>query len=137
MALVDRPRRSIPFRDISFQFLKHPVTDDIGAFTNEGAIKRAVQNLVRTRYGERFFEPLLGSTVEDSLFESADEFTADSIDSSITTLLENFEPRIANIEVRTAYPVDSNEISINVRFDIVGLDRPTQEIDFIFQSTRV
>ena len=107
MALVDRPRRSIPFRDISFQFLKHPVTDDIGAFSDEGAIKRAVQNLVRTRYGERFFEPLLGSTVEDSLFENADEFTADSIDSSIVNLLENFEPRIVNVEVRTAYPAVS------------------------------
>ena len=69
MALVDRPRRSVAFRDISFQFLKHPVTDDIGAFSNEAAIKRSVQNLVRTRYGERFFEPLLGSTVEVNNFE--------------------------------------------------------------------
>lgn len=137
MALIDRKRVSVPFRDISFQFLKHPVTDDIGSFTDESAIKRSVQNLVRTRFGERFFEPLLGSSVEDSLFETADDFTSGDIEGSIVDLLENFEPRINNINVLVTYPVDSNEISVSIKFDIVGLDRPRQEIDFIFQSTRV
>ena len=73
MAKIDqRDLRSPAFKDISLAFTRHPVTDDIGVFTNENAIKRAVTNLVRTRIGERFFESLLGSAVEDSLFEQAD-----------------------------------------------------------------
>ena len=50
MAKVDRKLvRSTPFKDISLSFSRHPVTDDIGVFVNEDAIKRSVTNLVRTR----------------------------------------------------------------------------------------
>ena len=43
MAKVDRPLiTSTPFRDISLSFSRHPVTNDIGVFTNEDAIKRSV-----------------------------------------------------------------------------------------------
>ena len=73
MAKIDqRDLRSPAFKDISLAFTRHPVTDDIGVFENEDAIKRAVTNLVRTRVGERFYNTLLGSAVEDSLFEQAD-----------------------------------------------------------------
>ena len=47
MAKVDRPLvNRTPFRDISLSFGRHPVTNDIGVFVNEDAIKRSVQNLV-------------------------------------------------------------------------------------------
>ena len=60
-SIDDNLRTSLDFRDISLSFAKHPITDDIGVFYNEDAIKRSVQNLVRTRIGERFYNPLLGS----------------------------------------------------------------------------
>ena len=57
------------FRDISLSFSKHPITNDLIPLNNEDAIKRSVINLVRTRVGERFFNNLLGSNVESSLFD--------------------------------------------------------------------
>ena len=46
MAKVDRQLvTKTPFRDISLSFSRHPVTNDIGVFTNEDAIKRSVTNL--------------------------------------------------------------------------------------------
>ena len=69
---VIRQRQSKAFKDISLSFKRHPVTNDILALTNEDAIKRSVRNLVETINEERFFNPLLGSRVRESLFEVPD-----------------------------------------------------------------
>ena len=106
-------------------------------FTNENAIKRAVTNLVRTRIGERFFESLLGSAVEDSLFEQADPDNAQVLEDDIRLLLENFEPRIAKVGIKVVYPLDTNELTVQIAYNIVGLDTPRQNIEFILQSTRI
>ena len=138
MAKIDqRDISSQAFKDISLTFTRHPVTDDIGVFTNENAIKRAVTNLVRTRIGERFFESLLGSAVEDSLFEQADPDNAQVLEDDIRLLLENFEPRIRRVDVRVIYPLDTNELTVTINYDIVGLAIPRQNIEFILQSTRI
>ena len=113
------------------------MTDDIGVFENEDAIKRAVTNLVRTRVGERFYNNLLGSAVEDSLFEQADPDNAQVLEDDIRLLLENFEPRIRRVDVRVIYPLDTNELTVTINYDIVGLAIPRQNIEFILQSTRI
>ena len=125
------------FRDISLSFSKHPVTGDIGALVNEDAIKRSVENLVRTKLGERFFNPRLGSEIENSLFEIPDEAVTYNLEDDIIVLLENFEPRIANTEVRISYPINTNELNVSIAYDIVGLSIIRQNVDFILQSTRI
>ena len=138
MAKIDeRDISSQAFKDISLTFTRHPVTDDIGVFTNENAIKRSVTNLIRTRIGERFFESLLGSAVEDSLFEQADPDNAQVLEDDIRLLLENFEPRVKGADVRVVYPLDTNELTVTIGYDIVGLAIPRQNIEFILQSTRI
>ena len=125
------------FRDISLSFAKHPVTDDIGALGNEDAIKRSVENLVRTKLGERFFAPRLGSDITNALFETPNEAMAYSLEDDIYLLLENFEPRIRRVDVRVVYPLDTNELTVTINYDIVGLAIPRQNIEFILQSTRI
>ena len=138
MAKVDRPLvNRTPFRDISLSFGRHPVTNDIGVFVNEDAIKRSVQNLVRTRVGERFYQKLLGSPLEDTLFEQQDPDNAQVLEDDIRLLLENFEPRIRRVDVRVIYPLDTNELTVTINYDIVGLAIPRQNIEFILQSTRI
>ena len=138
MPTIDRPLVTKKyFRDISLSFTKHPVTSDIGALGNEDAIKRSVENLVRTKLGERFFNPRLGSEIENSLFEIPDEAITYNLEDDIIVLLENFEPRIANTEVRISYPINTNELNVSIAYDIVGLSVIRQNIDFILQSTRI
>ena len=124
------------FKDISLSFLKHPVTNDIGTLTNEDAIKRSVVNLVRTRVGERFFNSLLGSNVENYFFELADSGIVDPLQEEIKTVIANFEPRVTvrSVDVEV-YPED-NELNVTITYDIVGLAVPTQAINFILQPTR-
>ena len=138
MPRIDKPLVTKKyFRDISLSFTKHPVTGDIGALGNEDAIKRSVENLVRTKLGERFFNPRLGSEIENSLFEIPDEAVTYNLEDDIIVLLENFEPRIANTKVRISYPINTNELNVSIAYDIVGLSIIRQNIDFILQSTRI
>ena len=56
-------RVSRSFKDISLSFDPHPITKDLPVLKNENAIRRSVRNLVQTIPGERFFNPILGSSV--------------------------------------------------------------------------
>ena len=138
MASIDQSTKiSKGFRDISLSFSRHPVTNDVAILIDEDAIKRSVMNLVRTKIGERFYNPLLGSRIEDQMFEVAGSDAAMELEDDIVLLLDNFEPRVAGTEVKVVYPMDSNSLIIEISYDIVGITAPRQNIDFILQSTRI
>ena len=125
------------FKDISLSFTKHPVTNDVTVLKNEDAIKKSVINLCRTRINERFFNDLLGTSIEDSLFETNLDDIASFLEREITVLLQNFEPRIALTGVIVESLVDSYELQIRVEYEITGLPFPTQNIEFLLQPTRI
>lgn len=125
------------FKDISLSFSRHPVTNDIIPIKNEDAIKRSVINLVRTRVGERFFNPLIGTSVENSLFENQDESQAIFITQQIESTLKNFEPRISVRNVLVEFPEDTNEMNVRVDYDIVGQGFPSQNIEFLLLPSRI
>jgi len=129
-------RISRAFKDISLSFDPHPVTKDLPILKNENAIRRSVRNLVETIPTERFFQPLLGSDVRASLFEFVDYGTASAIQDQILTTIENFEPRVANVQVQVFPQPDTNTFDCNIIFDIIGQDFPTQEFTFILEATR-
>ena len=125
------------FKDISLSFKKHPVTNDVTVLRNEDAIKKSVINLTRTRINERFFNDLLGTSVADNLFENMDSGLEAALEEEIGTLLRNYEPRIELNSVYVIADQDSNELSIQVDYNIVGLPIPSQTIEFLLQPTRV
>ena len=125
------------FKDISLSFTKHPVTNDVTVLKNEDAIKKSVINLCRTRINERFFNDLLGTSIEDSLFETNLDDIASFLEREITVLLKNFEPRIRLTSVIVESLVDSYELQIRVEYDITGLPFPQQNIEFLLQPTRI
>ena len=129
-------RVSRSFKDISLSFEPHPVTKDLPVLKNANAIRRSVRNLVQTIPGERFFRPNLGSSVYDSLFDLMDFGTATLIESEIITTLDNFEPRVSNVQVRVDPRYDQNNFDVTIFFDIVGQELPTQEFSFILEATR-
>ena len=125
------------FKDISLSFTKHPVTNDVTVLKNEDAIKKSVVNLCRTRINERFFNDLLGTSIEDSLFETNLDDIASFLEREITVLLQNFEPRITLTGVIVESLVDSYELQIRIEYEITGLPFPTQNIEFLLQPTRI
>ena len=133
-------RISRSFKDISLAFKRHPVTNDLAVLKNADAIKRSVRNLVQTIPNERFFNSTIGSEVKNLLFENAPGFidfgTAAIIEKQILTTIENYEPRVTNLEVNVEPRPDTNEFEVNVIFDIVGQTFPLQDFSFILKATR-
>jgi len=130
-------RISRAFKDISLSFAKHPVTNDVLIIRNEDAIKKSVTNLVRTTLGERYFNPLIGTSVTKNLFEMVDEEISIIMREEILSVLRNFEPRIVLKDIRTTALPDDNQINVEIEYDIVGLGFPTQNIEFLLLPTRI
>ena len=130
-------RISRSFKDVNLSFTPHPITKDLTLLRNDDAIKRSVRNIVQTIPTERFFNSILGSDVRDLLFDNFIDFgTASAIEDQIKISIENFEPRVDNLEVNVEPRPDQNEFEVNVIFDIIGQEFPTQDFTFILQATR-
>ena len=129
-------RVSQSFKDISASFKVNPLNDDIIATKNATAIARSVRNLVLTKQGERFFNPILGSQVSSLLFENIDKLTASAIADEIRITIDNFEPRVelTNIDVVPDY--DNGEFNVTIHYTIVGIDVLPQQLTFALQPTR-
>ena len=129
-------RVSRAFKDISLSFDPHPVTNDLPVLTNERAIVRSVRNLVETIPTERFFNSTLGTDIRRSLFEFVDIGTARVIEDQIINTVSFYEDRVENLEVQVDPRPDDNSFDVNVFFDIVGQDFPSQQFSFILEATR-
>jgi len=133
---MENRRISRAFKDISLSFEPHPITNDLRVLKNEAAIRRSVRNIVQTIPTEKFFNPLFGSDVRGSLFEFVDFGTASVISDQIQISIENFEPRVDNLQVEVFPRPDQNEFEVTVIFDIIGQEFPTQEYSFLLEATR-
>ena len=129
-------RISRSFKDISLSFDPHPITKDLSVLVNQQAIRRSIRNLVQTIPTERFFNPILGSDVRQSLFEFVDFGTASVIRDQILNTISNFEPRVNDVDVQVDPRPDENEFEITITFDIIGQEIPTQQFSFILEATR-
>ena len=129
-------RKSRAFKDISLSFSPHPVTKDLPVLINERAIVRSVRNLVETIPTERFFNSLLGTDIRGSLFENFTRNTLFIIEDQIKQTIDNFEPRVDNVQIEASSSPDTNTFDVKVIFDITGLDAPQQSFSFILEPTR-
>ena len=129
-------RISRAFKDINLSFEPHPVTKDLQILKNENAIRRSVRNIVQTIPNEKFFNSIFGSDVRNSLFEFVDFGTASIIQEQIEIAIENFEPRVENLQVVVNPNPDQNSFDVTVIFDIIGQEFPTQEYTFLLEATR-
>lgn len=129
-------RISRAFKDISLSFEPHPITGDLPILKNENAIRRSVRNIVETIPSEKFFNSIFGSDVRNLLFELIDFGTAGVVQDQILVALDNFEPRIENVQVTVNPYPDLNAFDVNVIYDIVGQEFPTQQYNFLLEATR-
>ncbi len=129
-------RKSRGFKDISLSFIPHPVTNDMPVLLNERAIARSVRNIVETIPSEKFFDPIFGSNTRAMLFENYTQTTSYIIEDQIRTSIQNYEPRVNNIQTIVQGQPDLNAFEVTVIFDIVGLAVPRQSFTFLLEPTR-
>ena len=129
-------RVSQGFKDISMTFQSNPLNDDLIAIKNENAIARSLRNIVFTLPGEKFFNQSFGSRITESLFENIDEITATIIVDEIRESIDIYESRVELDDVK-AYPdYENNGFDVIITYDVVGTEIPTQELQFVLQSSR-
>ena len=128
-------RVSQGFKDISMTFARHPLTSDLIALKNTNAITRSVRNIIFTYPGEKPFDPEFGSQVSRMLFENIDPLNAIKIKREIRYSIDRYEPRVllTNVEVTPNY--DGNAFDVLIAYNIIGIDVPTQQLEFVLQST--
>ena len=129
-------RVSQGFKDVSMSFLSNPLNDDLIALKNEQAIARSIRNFVFTFPGEKFFDETFGSDVSRSLFENIDDLSAETMRDQIEESINRFEPRVNLRTVKVLPDFDNNAYEAVVIYDIVGIDVPAQELEFVLQATR-
>jgi phage baseplate assembly protein W len=133
---VPLERVSQGFKDVSMSFLSNPLNDDLIALKNEQAIARSIRNIVFTFPGEKFFDESFGSEVSRSLFENIDDLSAETMRDQIEESINRFEPRVNLKKVKVLPDFDNNAYEAIVIYNIVGIDVPAQELEFVLQATR-
>ena len=129
-------RVSQKFKDISMSFQSNPLTFDLIGSKDANAIARSIRNIITTRPGEKLFNPEFGTRITDSLFELLDETTADEIKDEIRFSINNFEPRVRYISSIVEPKYDENAFNVKIVYQIVGLDIPPQQLEFILLPSR-
>ena len=110
------------YRDLDLNFTAHPITGDITTLTAESAIKRALKNLVLTRYYDIPFKPAIGSDANNLLFENSGPLVEIELQEAITNVITEYEPRVEldNVSVN----VDPDEYTANVTITFYILSQP-------------
>lgn len=129
-------RVSQAFKDTGTTFQHNPLNGDLLVVKNATAIARSLKNLIFTHPSERFFNPNLGSGVSRLVFEPLDTLSTDVVEDEIKRTIENFEPRVTLLSVRAKPDFDKNELNITIKYRIIGIDVPAQELAFALQQSR-
>ena len=130
--LAVKPERA--YSDLDLRFQKHPIYDDVRPVKDIEAVKNAVKNLILTNRGERPFQPEVGSSIYELLFEHNNPYILDGIQTRIRDMLSAFEPRINQVSV-IIRDLDNNAIHVKVGFNIRDV-APSQEVEFYLERLR-
>ena len=136
MPVEAQQRTSVGFKDVSMSFQKNPLTNDLIVQKDANAIAQSVKNLVLTDPGERFFNPDLGTGISQSLFENIDVISASQIQVYVENTIRNYEPRVRLQEVVILPNYNDGLFNVTVKYEIVGVDIPTQALAFPLVKTR-
>ena len=125
-------KKSRRFVDLAISFAKNPFTDDASVVKNDNSIKQSVKNLILTTPGEKPFQPLIGSRVNDLLFEPLDPFTADSLKEEIINTINQYEPRVQLTNVIVTPVYEGNKLNVTIEYKVFGLPI-VETIQFVLQ----
>jgi phage baseplate assembly protein W len=130
MALTTRE-----YKDLDLNFRAHPVTKDVVKRTGNAAIIGALRNLILTNLYEKPFQPNFGSRVRGLLFEDVSFITANILQTEISNVIANFEPRVGVDAIRVQANPEQNRYDITIRFYINNLEAPVT-INFFLEKVR-
>jgi len=123
-----------PYADLDLDF-QIDESGDIQPLIDLDAVKASVRNLVVTNFGERPFQPNIGSNLRGLLFEPADVFTIFALRQAITDVLLRHEPRVDDIVVQIEDNSDYNRYDVTLAFRVITFDEVV-DLELYLSRTR-
>ena len=124
MSLTPLSRRVESYSDLYKTMDISKISADLLKLSDEQAVKESIKNLILTNRGERLFQPEVGCSIRELLFEN---FTPDTIitaKEAIRTTLENYEPRAGIIGIDVLGDIDGNTLNIIITFTVINKETP-------------
>jgi phage baseplate assembly protein W len=121
------------FVDLNPTLARNPITGDVATLKNDAAVKQSIKNIVTTARFERPFLPFFGSNSTLSLFETFDGTTDATIEASLSDAIRAYEPRVELVTIRVNSDIDSNSISIDINYSIIGIPLDIQSLNLILE----
>lgn len=112
------------YKDLDFSFKQNPNTNDVGIKKDNAAVIQSCLNILRTNHGERPFDYNFGANLRAYLFENMNQITAANMATNIQVALDNYEPRIAVLNVNVQATAAENDVFITV----TGMVKSSNEI---------
>ena len=125
-----------PFKDLKVNFKPHPITGDLQVSKEDAAIKQSIINLLLTVPGERPFQPQLGSSLSELLFEPLEFGVAALIKNEINDTVRKYEPRVNVVGLTVEPNFVDNAFDVNFEFEIRGREDTPLQINFLLQRTQ-
>ncbi len=123
------------YSDLDLTFLRQPGTGDVSMKYDEQAVIRSVRNLISTNRYERLFQPEIGSTLNQLLFEPVSPLTANLIEDEIVRMIKNYEPRATISQVIVSAKPDDNAFNVSL-YVLIGNQTTPTAINLILTRTR-
>lgn len=117
-------KRTRTFVDIDPTFAINRITNDVSVKIDERAISFAIKNLILTRYGERPFQPILGSPVSSLLFDLEGPNLEITLKEAILQTIINYEPRVEILGVYIKNMSNTNSLDVTINYRIKNTSEP-------------
>jgi phage baseplate assembly protein W len=123
------------YSDIDLTFTRNPVTGDVSFSYDDQAVIRSVRNLLLTNFYERPMQPNLGSNMSAYLFEPTTAITAAALESEITDVINNYEPRAQVKDIKVVALEDQNAFYIELTF-FIGNNTQPSSVNLLLERRR-
>ena len=110
------------YKDMAFSMFANPMSGDMGKKTGADAVKGAILSILKTDFNERLFQPEIGCSIDQYLFEQMSELNTIQMKRSIETALSTLEPRIELLNVSVLPEPDYNRYTITIVYGIISLN---------------
>lgn len=113
------------------------ITDGLGNIkkvTNIGAVLSSIDNILRTRKGERVMLRSFGSRLHSMVFESIDGTMSKMIAHEVRDAIERWDNRVAVQSVRVLTDPEINTVTVALAFSIRGYGSQIFQHDVLFKG---
>jgi len=121
------------YKDFNFSFAHNPMSGDLGKKSGANAVKGAMLSIMQTNYGERMFQPDLGSGIRALLFEPMNPITEERLRQEVKDCLKRSEPRATVLGVTVEGQEDKNRYKVSILFSISTEAEP-QKLETYFEQ---